>query len=130
MKPILSRHKIKGSYPPPHSCGESVKKAGDDVVDAIKTYEAILSERAYLKSEVDYGCTKKRMGIFSITREIIKKSMDEEKENSGDAVSLTKREKIQEDDFEDDGFEDWKQTMFQKAVDNGFTQYKKYLKVN
>ena len=49
---------------------------------AIKKYEATLSERAYLKSEVDYGCTKKRMGIFSITREIMKKSMDEEKETA------------------------------------------------
>ena len=82
LKPILSRHKISGAYPPPHSCDESVKKVGDDVVAAIKTYEATLSERAYLKSEVDYGCTKKRMGIFSITREIIKNSMDEEKETA------------------------------------------------
>ena len=55
-------------------------QAGDAVEAAIKAYEITLSERAYLKSEVDYGCTKKRMGIFSKTREIIKKSMDEEKE--------------------------------------------------
>jgi len=44
-------------------------------------------------------------------------------------VTMTKREKIQEDDFEDDGFEEWKQAMFKKVVDQGFTEYKKYLKV-
>ena len=52
-----------------------------------------------------------------------------EGENSPSAVMMTKREKIQEEDFEDDGFEEWKQTMFKKAIDNGFKEYKKYLKV-
>jgi len=52
----------------------------------------------------------------------------EEKENSEHAVMMTKREKIQEDDFEDDGYEEWKQDMIRKAVERGFTQYKKYLK--
>ena len=52
----------------------------------------------------------------------------EEKENSEDAVMMTKREKIQEEDFEDDGYEEWKKAMIRKAVDSGFTQYKKYLK--
>ena len=43
---------------------------------------------------------------------------------------VTKREKIQEEDFEDDGFEEWKQAMFRKVVDQGFTEYKQYLKAN
>ena len=49
--------------------------------------------------------------------------------NDGDINSapLTKREKIQEDDFEDDGFDEWKQKMFRKAVEEGFSEYKKYL---
>ena len=35
-----------------------------------------------MKSEVNLGCTRTRMGIFSKTREIMKKSMDAEKETA------------------------------------------------
>ena len=87
----------------------------------------IVDEMIKLQPKSEKSGAKRNLDLMD---KIMGASMDEEKENSGDAVSLTKREKIQEDDFEDDGFEDWKQTMFQKAVDNGFTQYKKYLKVN
>ena len=50
----------------------------------------------------------------------------EEKEES-ESVAMTKREKIQEEDFEDDGYEEWKESMLKKAVKQGFTQYQKYL---
>ena len=53
-----------------------------------------------------------------------------ESENSSSAVMMTKREKIQEEDFEDDGYEEWKAAMIRKVVDQGFTQYKKYLKTS
>jgi len=52
----------------------------------------------------------------------------EEKENNESSGLMTKREKIQEEDFEDDGYEDWKESMIRKVVDQGFTQYNKYLK--
>ena len=52
------------------------------------------------------------------------------KENSETEVGDKKgRGRIKEDDFEDDGYEDWKEAMLRKAVDEGFLKYKKYLKV-
>ena len=53
----------------------------------------------------------------------------ESEENRENTAALTKREKIQEEDFEDDGFDEWKQNMFKKAVNEGFSEYKKYLTV-
>ena len=50
----------------------------------------------------------------------------EVKEES-ESVAMTKREKIQEEDFVDDGYEEWKESMLKKAVKQGFTQYQKYL---
>jgi len=55
---------------------------------------------------------------------------DDCKENSESEVSEKKgRGRIKEDDFEDDGYENWKEAMLRKAVDEGFIKYKKYLKV-
>lgn len=51
-----------------------------------------------------------------------------EGESSASAVVMTKREKIQEEDFEDDGYEEWKDALIRQVVDQGFTQYKKFLK--
>jgi len=51
----------------------------------------------------------------------------QEKKEESESVAMTKREKIQEEDFEDDGYEEWKESMLKKAVKQGFTQYQKYL---
>ena len=85
----------------------------------------IVDEMIKLQPKSEKTGAKRNLDLMD---KIMGASMAEEKENSENTVSLTKREKIQEDDFEDDGFEDWKQAMFKKAVDNGFTEYKKYLK--
>jgi len=85
----------------------------------------IVDEMIKLQPKSEKSGAKRNLDLMD---KIMGASMAEDKENSENTVSLTKREKIQEDDFEDDGFEDWKQAMFKKAVDNGFTEYKKYLK--
>jgi len=61
--------------------------------------------------------------------DLMDKIMGANEDDKETGATMTKREKIQEDDFEDDGFEEWKQTMFKKVVDEGFTEYKKYLKL-
>lgn len=135
------------------SLGES-KYANLNLSRAIYPCAAVLAASKLRSEKIDQAklsdlSKSKKKDLFEIVDEMIKlqpkseksgakRNLDlmdkimgasvEEKENGEIAVSLTKREKIQEDDFEDDGFDDWKQTMFQKAVDNGFSQYKKYLK--
>ena len=42
-------------------------------------------------------------------------SGEDEGENNASAVVMTKREKIQEDDFEDDGYEEWKEAMIRRV---------------
>jgi len=37
------------------------------------------------------------------------------------------RDRIKEEDFEDDGFEEWRQQILRKAVDAGHVKYKKFL---
>ena len=55
---------------------------------------------------------------LDIMDKIMGASVEEEKDVSENgAGAMTKREKIQEEDFEDDGFEEWKQAMFKKAID-------------
>ena len=57
--------------------------------------------------------------------------VSEEGKENGEAETSDKkfRGRIKEEDFEDDGYEDWKEGMLRKAVDEGFSKYKKYLKV-
>jgi len=50
---------------------------------------------------------------------------EETKENKEAKTVI--RDRIKEEDLEDDGFEDWRQAILQRAVDEGFTKYKKYL---
>ena len=51
----------------------------------------------------------------------------EDKEN--DETKKGVRQRIKEDDIEDDGFEDWRQDILRRAVEEGFTKYKKHLAV-
>jgi hypothetical protein len=37
------------------------------------------------------------------------------------------RERIKEEDFEDDGFDEWRQDILRRAVAEGFTKYSKHL---
>ena len=37
------------------------------------------------------------------------------------------RDRIKEEDFEDDGFEEWREQILRKAVDGGLVKYKKFL---
>merc|ERR1711915_573062 len=37
------------------------------------------------------------------------------------------RDRIKEDVLDDDGFEEWRQAILRRAVDQGFVKYKKYL---
>jgi len=57
--------------------------------------------------------------------------VEEFKENSETEFNERRfKGRIKEDDFEDDGYEDWKEAMLRKAVDEGYTKYKKYLKLH
>lgn len=92
-----------------------------------KDLQEIVDEMLKLQPKSDKKGAKRNLDLMD---KIMGASVEEEKENSETGVgAMTKREKIQEEDFEDDGFEEWKQTMFKKAIDNGFKEYKKYLKV-
>ena len=37
------------------------------------------------------------------------------------------RDRMKEEDFEEDGFEEWRQQILRKAVDAGLNKYKKFL---
>ena len=92
-----------------------------------KDLQEIVDEMMKLQPKSEKKGTKRNLDIMD---KIMGASVEEEKENSENGVgAMTKREKIQEEDFEDDGFEEWKQAMFKKAIDNGFNDYKQYLKV-
>lgn len=55
---------------------------------------------------------------------------EEFKENNEKEINEKRfKGRVKEDDFEDDGYEDWKEAMLRKAVDEGYTKYKKYLKL-
>jgi hypothetical protein len=52
----------------------------------------------------------------------------EEDTGAGEEVEEGKKCKVRElDDFEDDGFDEWKNNILRKAVSAGFTEYQKYL---
>jgi len=92
-----------------------------------KDLQEIVDEMLKLQPKSEKKGAKRNLDLMD---KIMGASVEEEKENSETGAGvMTKREKIQEEDFEDDGFEEWKQTMFKKAVDNGFKEYRKYLKV-
>lgn len=52
---------------------------------------------------------------------------EETKENKDTKKGI--RERIKEDDLEDDGFDEWRQAILHRAVSDGLTKYKKYLTV-
>ena len=54
---------------------------------------------------------------------------DDAKENVEDETDGKVRSRVKEEDFEDDGYEDWKQMMLKKAVEDGYSKYRKYLKI-
>ena len=39
------------------------------------------------------------------------------------------RDRLKEEEVEDDGYEEWKEEILRRAVQEGFTEYKKYLNV-
>ena len=92
-----------------------------------KDLQEIVDEMVKLQPKIEKKGAKKNLDLMD---KIMGASVGEDKEHcETGAGTMTKREKIQEEDFEDDGFQEWKQTMFKKAVDQGFKEYKKYLKV-
>ena len=84
----------------------------------------IVEEMIKIQPKQDKSSVKRNLDLM----DKIMGTGEEEGETSAAAVVMTKREKIQEEDFEDDGYEEWKDAMIRKVVDQGFTQYKKYLK--
>ena len=48
-------------------------------------------------------------------------------EKGGTSEEGKGRNKEFAEDFEDDGFEEWKKGILQKAVDAGFKKYEKYI---
>merc|ERR1712080_115257 len=52
---------------------------------------------------------------------------EETKENKEAKKGI--RDRIKENDLEDDGFEEWRQSILQRAVDEGFKKYNKYLTI-
>jgi len=55
----------------------------------------------------------------------------EEKEHEGEEESQERnvRDRLKEEEVEDDGYEEWKEEILRRAVQEGFTEYKKYLNV-
>ena len=84
----------------------------------------IVEEIIKIQPKQDKSSVKRNLDLM----DKIMGTAEEEGENTASAAVMTKREKIQEDDFEDDGYEEWKEAMIRQVVDQGFTQYKKYLK--
>ena len=52
---------------------------------------------------------------------------DENTEHENSETKKGIRERMKEEDFEDDGFEEWRQAILRKAVDAGLVKYKKFL---
>ena len=53
----------------------------------------------------------------------VEEKMDRENSETKKGI----RDRIKEEDFEDDGFEEWRQQILRKAVDAGHVKYKKFL---
>ena len=55
----------------------------------------------------------------------------EEKEHEGEEESQERnvRDRLKEEEVEDDGYKEWKEEILLRAVQEGFTEYKKYLNV-
>ena len=63
-------------------------------------------------------------------QDFMEQIMGVEEEEIGRENSETKkgiRDRIKEEDFEEDGFEEWRQQILRKAVDGGLVKYKKFL---
>ena len=73
----------------------------------------------------DKSSTKKKLDFMDKIMGV----SEEGKENSENDGGKKVRGRIREEDFEDDGYEDWKEGMLRKAVEDGYLKYKKYLKV-
>jgi len=73
----------------------------------------------------DKSSTKKKLEFMD---KIMGISTDS-KENIENGCDRKVRGRIREEDFEDDGYEEWKEGILRKAVDEGYSKYKKYLKV-
>merc|ERR1711874_254746 len=69
----------------------------------------------------------KKRGV-SKQLQFLEQVMGDNMEESGEGQEEGKKSKGRElDDFEDDGFYEWKNNILKKAVDAGFKQYQKYL---
>merc|ERR1712240_501574 len=83
-------------------------------------------EMSNLQTDInDKSSTKKKLEFMD---KIMGISTDS-KENIENGCDRKVRGRIREEDFEDDGYEEWKEGILRKAVDEGYSKYKKYLKV-
>jgi len=74
----------------------------------------------------DKSGTKKKLDFMDKIMGVSEEGKENSDAEPGDKKG---RGRIREEDFEDDGYDDWKEAMLRKAVDDGFLKYKKYLKV-
>ena len=56
------------------------------------------------------------------------KIMGTGEDDEHDDKPSVKRLKVQEEECEDDGFEEWREGIINKAVEMGFTKYKQFLR--
>ena len=89
-----------------------------------KDLQDIVEEMLKLQPKTEKSGSKRGLDLMD---KIMGADVTGDKENQ-DSAAQTKREKIQEGDYDDDGFEEWKQSVFRKVIGQGFTQYEKYLK--
>ena len=99
-------------------------KLGDLSKVKRKDLMEVVEEMTTIQPKTEKNGTKRAMDMMDKIMGVVG---DTDNKDDITTAPLTKREKIQEDDFEDDGFDEWKQKMFRKAVDEGFSEYKKYL---
>ena len=82
-------------------------------------------EMMNLQTDVDVksGGTKKKLDFMDKIMGVSEAGQENSETGGGDRKG---RGRIREEDFEDDGYDDWKEAILRKAVDDGYLKYKKF----
>ena len=115
---VAAAAKLVGEKPDISKCAELGRCKRKELVE-------IVEEMVKASPDVKNGPT----GVKKEHQEFMEQIMgtDENIENENSESKKGIRERMKEEDFEDDGFEEWRQAIVRKAVDAGLVKYKKFL---
>jgi len=115
---VAAAAKLVGEKPDISKCAELGRCKRKELVE-------IVEEMVKASPDVKNGPTGVKKEHQEFMDQIMGTDENIEHENSESKKGI--RERMKEEDFEDDGFEEWRQAILRKAVDAGLVKYKKFL---